>query len=209
MPIHGMTPRVISKGKLQECPGRSSPDEAGSRTGCLLVTQQEASPPGELLPRDPRPPLPCGSPGPPLLPTSPAPIGCPCPETTPGVPLPGHLWLTPRVSHPSPVGTAVSFSTCYGLNCHSRSGLGGTWRQTVRANVQHAGECLPTVPMTSSNEDQGQGGLRRLRPSLPGFMLSFPACHIHLPDFSPLSSSRYRDDPLTRFTSCEGALSPA
>lgn len=201
-----MTPRVISK-ETQECPGRSSPDEAGSRTGCLLVTQQEASPPGELLPRDLGPHCPVG-PLAPASPDEPCPHGCPCPRDHPEGPAPrAPVAHTSRLPHPSPVGTAMSFSTCYGLNCHKCSGLGGTWRTGPCVQMCNTQEnAFRIVPMTSSNEDQGQGGLRRSAPSLPGFMLSFPACHIHLPDFF-LSSSRYRDDPLTRSGCCEGALS--
>lgn len=78
------------------------------------------------------------------------------------------------------------------------------------ANVQPAGECLQTIPVTNSHENQGQGGLRRLH-SLPSWLYSFFPCHVisTSPCLSPLSSSPYSDDPRTRFTSCEGTLSPA
>ena len=161
---------------------------------------QESSSPGTLGPHCPVGPLAPASPDGP----------CPhwlslVPRPPLGSPLPGHPWLTPRISQPGPVGTATSFSMCYGLNCHSCSALGGTWRQTVCANVQHAGECLQTVPVTNSHEDQGQGGLCRLHP-LPSWLYSFFPCHVvsTSPCFSALFSSPCSDEPLTRFTSCEG-----
>ena len=116
------------------------------------------------------------------------PPGVPCPETTLGSPLPGRPWLTPCVSHPGPMGTSTSFSVCYGLNCHSRSALGSPWGQTVCANVQHAGKRLQTIPETNSNDDQGPGcpSLPHA-PSVPGFILPFPALSYPLPHVSLLS----------------------
>ena len=65
---------------------------------------------------------------------------------------------------------------------------GRPWGQTVCANMQHTGKRLQTIPETNSTDDQGPGcpSLPHA-PSVPGFILSFPALSYPLPRVSLLS----------------------